>query len=135
MRMPTAARRVVESLLQRSIVGVLLCALYGVASFLIDDGAAIVVGAGALFFAVGGLCAALLIFSWRHYHPYWSWLIWAVPGPALIVGLFEAFASPLVASGHVSVLAAMLAVTACVGCGLFGALVVLRRHIKRWVGP
>lgn len=131
MRMPAAARQEVENLLKRSIIGALLCALFGVYSLARDGGATIIVGAGSLFLA-GVLCAGLLIFSWRHCHPYLSWLIWAVPGAALVVGIFEGLVAPTVWTGQVSVLSA-LGVVAWAGAGFFGALFVFRVHVRRWL--
>lgn len=131
MRMLDAARQEFENLLQRSIVGALLCGVFGVASLAKEGGDTIMVGAGLLFFA-GIMCTGLLILSWRRYHPYWSWVVWAVPGAVLVVGVFEGFVAPAVLTGQVSVVGA-LGVVAWAGAGFFGALFVLRVHVRRWL--
>src|SRR6266568_9043260 len=105
MRMPAEDRQEVTGLLQRSIGALLVSVLLSVL-FLANPGTSLLVGAGALLLS-GVFFAALLVFSWRHYHPHWSWLIWAVPGPALIMSVFQLLVFPLVSTGVISVLLAL----------------------------
>jgi len=98
--------------------------------FLANAGTSLVVGGGALLLS-GVFFAALLVFSWRHYDPHWSWLIWTVPGPALIMSVFQLLVFPLVSTGVISVLLALAGVLGCAGAGFFGALFALRGHVWR----
>jgi len=129
MRMPAADQKEVAELLQRSVAGLLLCAAFGVA-FLVKGGVALITGGGALLLS-GVFFAGLVVYSWRHYHPYWSWLIWAVPGPALVISAFQLFIVPSHLTGEISVVVGLLGLFGCAGLGYFGALFTLRGYVWR----
>ncbi len=131
MRIPPNVRREVQGLLQRSLFAAIACFFLSVAALLMA-GSTIVFGAGAIFL-VGVFGAVLLILSWRHYQPFWSWLIWAVPALVVLVAAFQLMLAPLVYAGEVSVLSAIWALGGCWGLGFFGSLFLLRGHVQRWL--
>ena len=124
-------RREVVGFLQRCPWAALACLLMG-GFALFTTGAAIAFGAIVMLLA-GIVGAGLLLLSWRHYHPYWSWLIWAVPGPAILVLAFQLTVAPLVTTGDISVLSGIYAMGGFGGVGFFGALFALRRRVQRWL--
>jgi hypothetical protein len=130
MRMPFSVRREVRELLQRSPYAAGLCLLFSILIF--RDGSAVVLGAGAMLLA-GIIFAALLISSWRHYRPFVSWLIWAVPGTLFGAIAFTSTLAPAVSTGLISVLSAICAVFGCGGLGFFGSLFLLRPRLERWL--
>ena len=78
MHMPVSVRREVRDLLQRTPYIAGFCFLLGALAFA-RDASAVALGAGGMLLA-GVICAALLIYSWRQYRPFLSWLIWAGSG-------------------------------------------------------
>ena len=132
MHMSRTVRQEVEGFLQRCLPLALMCLAQTVAALYIG-GSVLLVGSVAMFLA-GALCGALLIVSWRHYYPWFSWLLWAVPGAALTAGLFGFVVGPPVATGEVSVLGALLVLFGCSGLGFFGLVFLLRGYVKRWLG-
>ena len=132
MRMPPTARREVQGLLQRAPLVALGCLLLAAAA-LAMGGSAIGFGAGTMCLA-GAVGALLLVFSWRHYQPHWSWLLWAVPTPAILAVAFEVTVAPVVSSGEVSIVSGIWVLLGCGGLGFFGSLFLLRGHIQRWLG-
>ena len=82
----------------------------------------------------GAVCGTLLILSWRHYHPWFSWLLWAIPGAALSAAVFEFTIGPQVATGVVSVVSAIFVMVGCGGLGFFGVLLLLRGSVMRSFG-
>ena len=101
MSTPTPVRRAVNELAQRSPQMALFCLIVSVV-VLFAGGSAILPGAGALFL-VGVLCTVLLIFSWRHYRPMLSWLIWAAPSAVLAAGGLELALRPPFVAGLISI--------------------------------
>jgi sorbitol-specific phosphotransferase system component IIBC len=132
MHMSRTGRREVEGFLQRCLPLALMCLAQTVAALYIG-GSVLLVGAVAMFLA-GALCGALLIVSWQHYHPWFSWLLWAGPGAALTAGVFGFVVGPPLATGEVSVLGAVLVLFGCSGLGFFGLVFLLRGYVKRWLG-
>jgi hypothetical protein len=126
-----SARREVFSFLERCPWVALGSLAFGVAA-LFTAGPVLALGALVTFLA-GVVGAGLLLVSWRYYQPYWSWLIWAVPGPAILVVAFELTVAPLVITGAVSVLSAIWVAGGFGGVGFFGALFLLRRFVERWL--
>jgi hypothetical protein len=131
MRMPVSVRREVRELLQRAPYVAGFCFLLSILTFARDE-SAVALGAGAMLL-VGVICAALLIFSWRHYRPFLSWLICAVPGTLLVAIAFTSTLAPAVSTGLISVLSAILAIFGCGGLGFFGSLLLLRARLERWL--
>ena len=131
MRMPLSGRREVRELLQRTPYGAGFCFLLSVLTFA-RDASAIALGAGAMLL-VGVICAALLIFSWRHYRPFLSWLIWAVLGTLLVAIAFTSTLAPAVSTGLISVVSTFGAVFGCGGLGFFCSLLLLRTRLERWL--
>jgi hypothetical protein len=113
MSIPPTVRREVQELLQRSLFAAIACFFLSAAALLMA-GSTIVFGAVAIFL-VGVLGAVLLILSWCHYQPFWSWLIWAVPALVVLVAAFQLILAPLVYAGEVSVLSAVWALGGCWG--------------------
>ena len=132
MLMPRTTLREVEGFLQRCLPLALTCLALTVAAF-VKEGNVLLVGAVAVLFA-GAVCGTLLILSWRYYHPWLSWLLWAVPGALLTAVVFELTVGPPMATGAVSVVGAIFVLVGCGGLGLFGLLFLLRGSIKRWFG-
>jgi hypothetical protein len=132
MRMPRTAYREVDDLLQRCLPLALTCVALTVA-VLVREGSVLLAGAVAVLFA-GAVCGALLILSWRYYHPWFSWLLWAVPGALLTSVVFEFTLGPPLVSGAVSVVSAFFVLVGCGGLGFFGLLFILRGSVKRWFG-
>ena len=130
MSTPTSLRRALDELSQRSPIIALFCLVVSFA-VLANGGSVILPGAGALFL-VGVLCAALLIYSWWHYRPLLSWLIWAVPGAVLAAGVLEFALRPPFVAGFISILSVFGALFGCGGLGFFGSLLLLRRRLAQW---
>jgi hypothetical protein len=131
MRMPVSVRREVRDLLQRTPYIAGFCFLLSVLTFT-RGASAVALGAGAMLLA-GVICAALLIFSWRQYRPFLSWLIWAVPGTLLVAIVFTSTLAPAVSTGLIPVLSSIFAVLGCGGLGFFGSLLLLRSRVERWL--
>lgn len=131
IRMLPSTRREVLGFLERCPWVALACSIFGAVA-LFNAGAAIAFGAVPMFLA-GVFGAGLLLLSWRYRHPYWSWLIWAVPAPALLVLAFELTVAPLVITGAVSILSGIWAAGGFGGLGFFGSLFMLRRFVQRWL--
>ena len=131
MRMPITSRREIQRLVRRSTVGVLVCAL--LVAYVVATGSAAIVPAASLLLLSGACFAMLLVFSWRLYHSHFSWLVWALPGTALITVVFFAFVVPPVRDGFVSPPFALLVLWAFAGGGFFGTLVILRKRIHLWL--
>jgi len=128
--LPNARREALE-FLERCPWAALLSAVFG-AIALFNAGAVIAFGSAVMFLA-GTLGAGLLLLSWRYHHPYWSWLIWAVPGPAILVVAFELTLAPVLFTGAVSVLTGIWAAAGFGGLGFFGSLFALSRFVQRWL--
>lgn len=132
MRMPITTWWEVEDFLRRCLPLSLWCLGFSVAA-LVKEGSVVFVGAMGVFLSGVG-CGALLIFSWRHYHPLYSWLLWAAPGALLAANVAAFTLFPRVDSGAVSVVGGIFVVLGCGGLGVFGLLFLLRGSIKRWLG-
>jgi hypothetical protein len=79
--------------------------------------------------AAGVVTAVLIALSLRFYHFWLSWLIWAVPAPAIIGA---------VVSNPVSVGAMHPALAILIGTGIplavtFGLFWLLRPHLRAWL--
>jgi hypothetical protein len=128
--LPKARREALE-FLERCPWVALACGVLGAVA-LFNAGEVIAFGAVAMFLA-GAFGAGLLLVSWRYHHPYWSWLIWAVPGVGILVLVFELTLAPLIITGVVSVLSGIWAAGGFGGLGFFGSLFALRRFVQRWL--
>jgi hypothetical protein len=82
----------------------------------------------------GALCGAVLLLSWRLYHPMFSWALWAVPGAALFEMAAAFTVLPQVDTGEISILRAVSLILGCGGLGFFGPPLLLRGAVKRWLG-
>ena len=131
MSTPTTVRRAVKELAERSPLIALFCLIVSVV-VLFAGGSAILPGAGALVL-VGVLCTVLLIFSWRHYRPMLSWLIWAAPSTVLAAAVLELALRPPFVAGLLSMVVVLGALFGCGGLGFFGSLFLFRRHLGQWV--
>jgi hypothetical protein len=128
--LPSARREALE-FLERCPWVALASGVFG-AIALFNAGAVIAFGSAVMFLA-GTLGAGLLLLSWRYHHPHWSWLIWAIPGPAILVVAFELTLVPLLITGVVSVITGIWAAGGFGGLGFFGSLFALRGFVQRWL--
>ena len=89
--------------------------------------------AGALLLVPNAaLVLGLVVISWRYYNFWFSWLIWAVPGAAVVgIGIAQALLPPI-ATEFVSPAAAIAAAVGLAGLGFFLSVLVFRRHIRKW---
>ena len=130
MPTPTTVRRAVKELSERSPLIALFCLTVSIV-VLVAGGSAILPGAGALVL-VGVVGLALFIYSWRHYRPLLSWLIWAVPCAALAAAVLELALRPPFLAGLIPIVAVFGALFGCGGLGFFGSLFLVRRHLAQW---
>jgi uncharacterized membrane protein (GlpM family) len=79
--------------------------------------------------AAGGVTAMLVALSMRFYHFWLSWLIWAVPAPA-IIGIV--IANPM-SEGVMHPAFAILLGTGIPFVVTFGAFWLLRKQLRAWL--
>ena len=131
MRASTDPRAEIQRICATGPLGLVFSALLVLASAYFVPWPYILSGA-LLVVPNGALMLALVVLSWRYYHFWLSWLIWVVPGTALVgVAAVQAI-FPAVRLGLVSPAAAMAIAWGFAGVGFFLAVLVFRRHIRKW---
>jgi len=119
MRPSPTLRREAEGLFQLSARATpLFVGLAVIAAFLGHSGALDAV----VMLLTGALCGALLLLSWRIYHPIFAWVLWVAPGATVFTIAATYAVLPRVDTGEISILHAICLIIDCGGLGFFGLL-------------
>jgi hypothetical protein len=87
---------------------------------------------GAVLFAAGVSCYAVLLLSWHYYRPNTSVYAWLLFSIAIAMSIFAGLVLPTVREGVLHPLGALSALVGCLGSGIAVPIVISAPRLRHW---
>jgi hypothetical protein len=87
---------------------------------------------GAILFAAGISCYAVLLLSWHYYRPNASIYAWLLFSIAIAMSILAGLVLPTVREGVLHPLGALAALVGCLGSGTAVPIVISARRLRNW---